>query len=281
MSRVIREPHLDLRNTRAQRSTHDAGSAESTYAFPGEEDSAAGGDETEGRVESIALVDHLRFKAGLAAHSHERVVVAGGETPREQDEAFAAERRQRERSSPCEPMTFGKYDHDWFTDDRLHGHGAVTRGKSQKAGVNLSLAKRLELFAGPEKLERELDIRIPLAEGRQQSREDVQLGGCHVADQELPRFSTRSAAGDFSRVLRLCERRSSLQEKGAPGVSELNAAVRPIEEPHAQVLFEPTDLLTEGRLCDVNALRGSTEVEFFRNRDEVPEVTKLHDRTIS
>jgi len=91
MSRIIREPHLDLGNARAQRSTHDAAPTESPYAFPREENAAAGGDETEGRVESIALMDHRWFKAGLVAHLHERVVVAGSETPREQEEALAAE----------------------------------------------------------------------------------------------------------------------------------------------------------------------------------------------
>jgi hypothetical protein len=82
-------------------------------------------------------------------------------------------------------------------------------------------------------------------------------------------------------MLGLCQRRSRLLEKGASRVRQLDAAVRPIEEPHAEFVFEATDLLTERGLCDVNALRGATEMQFLRDREEVPEVTKLHDETIS
>jgi hypothetical protein len=81
ISRVVREPHLDFRRARAQRSTHDAGSAEPVHGFPRQKNAAAGGDEAEGGVEPIALVDDLRFQAGLAADLHERIVVSGRKTP--------------------------------------------------------------------------------------------------------------------------------------------------------------------------------------------------------
>jgi hypothetical protein len=178
-------------------------------------------------------------------------------------------------------MTFGKHDHERLAEDRFHGERAVARGQSQKARVNLSVAKRLELFARPEELERELDLRVTPPERRQQPWEDIELGGCHVADDQLSNLSTRRAARDLSRMFRLGQRRSGFDEKGAPRVRELDSAVRSMEEADAEVLLEAADLLTERRLRDVKALRGSTEVQLFRDGDEVPEVAELHERTIS
>jgi hypothetical protein len=54
-----------------------------------------------------------------------------------------------------------------------------------------------------------------------------------------------------------------------------------MEERNAEIPFQYTDLLAQRWLRDVKAARGSTEVALFRHGDEVPEVPKLHDRTIS
>jgi len=144
-----------------------------------------------------------------------------------------------------------------------------------------SVTEHLDLFALPEELKHELDFRVMLPEGRQESREDVELGGRHVPDDQLPDLPSRRSARDLCCVFRLGQGQLRFDQEGATGVCQLDSAVRPMEEADAEVLLETTDLLTQRRLRDVKALRGSTEVQLFRDGNEVAEMAKLHERTIS
>ena len=45
------------------------------------------------------------------------------------------------------------------------------------------------------------------------------------------------------------------------------------KEGNPQILLELANLTTQRWLCDVELLRGLTEVKVFRNSDEVPNVT--------
>jgi hypothetical protein len=178
-------------------------------------------------------------------------------------------------------MTFGEHDHECLADDGFHGESPVVRGQPQKAGMDLSVAQHLELFARPEELKREVDSRVTLPEDRQESREDVELGRGHVADDQLPDLPSRRSARDLRRAFRLRQGQPRFDQEGATRVRQLDPAVRSLEETDAELPLEATDLLTERRLRDVKALRGSTEVQLFRDGDEVPEVAKLHEWTIS
>jgi hypothetical protein len=61
------------------------------------------------------------------------------------------------------------------------------------------------------------------------------------------------------------ERQPRFNQEGSAGIGQLNSAVGPIEETHAEFPFEATNLLTQWRLRDVQALRGSTEVQLVRD----------------
>jgi hypothetical protein len=52
----------------------------------------------------------------------------------------------------------------------------------------------------------------------------------------------------------------------------LNAA----QQVDFELRFEISDLLAQGRLGSLDAVRGVAEVEFFRDRDEVAKVPQLH-----
>src|SRR6266542_2401574 len=106
-------------------------------------------------------------------------------------------------------MTFRKHNNERLTDDRFHDEGLVARGKPQQARMDLAVAQHLELFARPEELKRELDSRMTLAKEGQQARKDVELGGRHVADDQLAdlappgsRPPSRAPPGPASTALR-------------------------------------------------------------------------------
>jgi hypothetical protein len=97
-----------------------------------------------------------------------------------------------------------------------------------------------------------------------------------VSDDQLPGLPTGRPARDLRRTVRLGERQPRLDKEGSAGVRQLDSTARPMEEADAEFMLEATNLLTERRLRDVKAPGGSTEVQFFRHRDEIAEVPKFH-----
>jgi hypothetical protein len=89
----------------------------------------------------------------------------------------------------------------------------------------------------------------------------------------LPDLPTGRAGRDLRRPLRLRERQSCFEEERATRVRQRHSALRPIEEADAEVTLETANLLTEWWLRDVQAFRGATEMQLFRDGHEVAEVT--------
>jgi hypothetical protein len=87
---------------------------------------------------------------------------------------------------------------------------------------------------------------------------------------------SRRIAGGHLCDLGLAEHAPRLLEHGVAGVCQRDAPLGAVEEPHAELLLELPNLLAHGRLRDVQALRGPAEVQLLGDRDEVPDVAKLH-----
>jgi hypothetical protein len=54
---------------------------------------------------------------------------------------------------------------------------------------------------------------------------------------------------------------------------------RPVEQRDPELTFELLDLLAQSRLGQVDSSGGAAEVQLFRNRHEVPEVSEFHNLT--
>jgi hypothetical protein len=67
-----------------------------------------------------------------------------------------------------------------------------------------------------------------------------------------------------------------MRKKGHPGGGESNRLIRAIEELLSQVSFKAADLLTDARLRDVHALRGTREASLLRDGYEVGQLPQLH-----
>jgi hypothetical protein len=57
------------------------------------------------------------------------------------------------------------------------------------------------------------------------------------------------------------------------GFRQANLAFRSLKEPDSEFLFELPDLLTQGRLADVQANGRAAEVKFFGHGDQIPQVS--------
>jgi hypothetical protein len=102
-----------------------------------------------------------------------------------------------------------------------------------------------------------------------------------VSDDQLPDFTTSRLARHLGRTGGLGQRQPRFDQEGTAGVRELDSTARATEETDSEVALETTNLLTERRLCDMKARRRSTEVQFFRDGDEIPKMSKFHGETIS
>jgi hypothetical protein len=60
------------------------------------------------------------------------------------------------------------------------------------------------------------------------------------------------------------------------GGGESNAAAGPFEQRETERLLEKSDLLAQRRLGDMEALRGSAEMELFRHGQEVAEEAQVY-----
>jgi hypothetical protein len=254
---------------REQRAADDAWSGEARHALGHQRHTAAGRNEAEKRVQVSGLLHDRRFQPGLSAYRNQEVIVSGRVSPREQEQSLAAKRPERQRPASCETVTFRKRDDQRLPHERLHGQHSVGGGEPQEADVDLSCAKHFELLTDADKLKHQFDARAALAEYRQQSGENIQLGRGHVSDDELSDLATCRTARNLDRPFRLDQCRSRFDKERAARIRQENAPARPMEEGDAESPFKRADLLTQRRLRDVKPPRRAPEVSLFGDGDEV------------
>ena len=150
------------------------------------------------------------------------------------------------------------------------------RGQAQDREVQALLAHVLEKPAGRARLERHADPRCRGAEPAQQARDGGRQCVRQIADpQQAERTLVRGAGGPPG-DLRLGEDPTRLVQHGGAGRGERDAALRTGEQLHTQLRLELADLLTDGRLRNVQPLGRAPEVQFLGDGDEVPQMPKFH-----
>jgi hypothetical protein len=111
------------------------------------------------------------------------------------------------------------------------------------------------------------DLRAAAGELGQHRLDHVVRAG-RQAESQLPRLAAGVAASDLvGRAGRLDGSARGDEHRGA-GLGQLDAGARAVEQRHAELALEPGDLLAQGRLGDVQALGGTTEVQLVGEHDE-------------
>jgi hypothetical protein len=91
------------------------------------------------------------------------------------------------------------------------------------------------------------------------------------------RHGLRNALGPVDAVHDLLD----LCQEGGAGVRERDVLAAAVEQPHANVFFESLNRPAQGRLGDGEPIRGSAEVQLFREYDEVTQIVQLHGAGLS
>jgi hypothetical protein len=134
-----------------------------------------------------------------------------------------------------------------------------------------------DLFGGREIAQ--LDINAGVSPGKESdnSRPVEEIGPKGTAHDELPDLSTIRPSHGSGGLLGLRDHGSGFGEEHSTGISQLDVACGPVEEGRLQFGLETPNLLAQGRLRYMELRRGPPEVELIGDREEIPQMTQLHD----
>ncbi|MDT4875176.1 hypothetical protein FQZ97_1105250 [compost metagenome] len=84
------------------------------------------------------------------------------------------------------------------------------------------------------------------------------------------------AAGDVGGFVDLDQYPSRFFKEQPSGLAQFDPTIGTLEQPRANLLLQRLDLLAQGRLGDAQGQRGTAEMQFFGDGDEVTQVTQFH-----
>ena len=179
----------------------------------------------------------------------------------------SARRTRARRASRCRSGSTATSGSRWIDSTTSP---ASSHGQAHEADLNAPVAQRLDLLAGQQRVQLDLDAREARAPDAQHARQDVEVGGRHEADRQLTDLAAARALRGAHRALASARarRRASARNAWPAGVSSTRR-LRAVEQRDAQLLLELPDLLAERRLRDVQARRGPAEVQLLGDRHEV------------
>src|SRR3954451_20384783 len=100
--------------------------------------------------------------------------------------------------------------------------------------------------------------------------------GWHDAHAEAALLASRGAPSGFERMIVLRKYRTRIIEKNAPGLGQLDAARLAVKQLDIEFQLDRLNPLAQRRLLHPEPLGGSRDMCFFRDRDELPEMSELH-----
>ena len=146
---------------------------------------------------------------------------------------------------------------------------------TEEANINFSVPQRFVLQAGANVIALDVQGRESLTVLRDGRAQHTSQAGRN-ANLDATAFSFVCVASRFHRMSSLRHKLSRFFEKDPAFLSQGHAPLIAQKEGNTKVLFQLPDLAAEGRLRDVQLVRGFAEVEALRNRDKVPNMTKFH-----
>src|SRR5262245_4525637 len=134
-----------------------------------------------------------------------------------------------------------------------------------------------DLFGGREIAQ--LDVNAGMSPGKPSDdlRPVEEVGPERTAHDELPDLSTIRPSHGSGCLLGVRDDGSGFGEEHSTGIRQLDATCRPVEEGCLQFGLETPNLLAQRRLRYMELRRGPPGVELLRHREEIPQMTQLHD----
>jgi GNAT superfamily N-acetyltransferase len=124
----------------------------------------------------------------------------------------------------------------------------------------------------------DLDTRVALAEAREQARNVEVAGGHERSDPDAPAQDAAQLVDLRARAVHLGEDAARPGGDRLPRLGRGDTAARAFEERDAQFLLEPSDLVRQRRLGEMELLGGAREVAMARHRLDASQLAAVsHD----
>ena len=148
--------------------------------------------------------------------------------------------------------------------------------KAHEADVDPASAESLDLRLRCEVLKEDFGRWRVLAKNRERPSQELPVRFRRDPDDDFLGFFSRRLPRQPGRALGCGQDPTGFLKKPASRRRQLDVALDPAQEVDFELGFEIPDLLAQGRLRGVQAVRGAAEMELFRDRDEVTKVPQLH-----
>src|SRR5579875_3806991 len=147
----------------------------------------------------------------------------------------------------------------------------------RRNGQNQTLAPQLELLERRHGPNSKGDVGMEFLEVVKKMRE---CAGSHRSrdegDVQLSALALRNRSGRFYRRGHLTEDPSAFRQEDLAGRSQPHLASASLEQTHADLAFELSYLLAQGRLCDMQGIGPTAEMCTFSDGDEIAQMPNFH-----
>ena len=198
------------------------------------------------------------------------------------DELLVAQLGHPKLAAPRVPMVLREH-RDKLLGEQLVQTQAVALnplGDRQERQVERVVAQHLGQLLARLLADRQLDPGVALVEHRQRQRDVDRPHGVHRADVDAPALHPLEGRELGRRRFDFHEDSPRACDQQPAGVGDRHLAGGPFDERHPELLLEPLDLLRERRLCDVFSRRRAREMALVGERDQVPELPKIHKQRL-
>ena len=219
--------------------------------------------------------NYLGGKAALTVEFDGPVVGARRDIAMNKEQRFVFQMFQTQVPAFCERAGPAQDHGHPFLEELFGGEFQTVDRGARKPHIDLARDHRFRLESGHDVLDVDLhtgkETQIPVNDTADNVSESFAEPNPHRTELTVLRV-----AGDFHGPRGVLEYGAGFMQKAQAGIGKKDPARIPIEKPHSNFSFEALNLAAERRLGDLEPPRGFREVKFFRHRNEVAQLAKLH-----
>ena len=125
-------------------------------------------------------------------------------------------------------------------------------------------------------MQRQLHVGKARGDSRQDPRQDLDFGGRHDADRQRPHLAGVGPHRGLDGAVGVIQELAGFAQEYPARGRQLNPPIGALQQLDSDLTFKPANLLAERRLRGAEPRRGAREVQLFRDRHEVAQVTQFH-----
>ena len=214
----------------------------------------------------------------LELRTGERALERGprARAPLAQEQRLRAQLVDGDLRASVPAMRGGNHHHDVVGGELAVLDPAVAEPRADHGELRPTLADPVDRGLAVADQQRDRDLGELLLEASDHGREDVLAGNRAGPDQELAAHPSEKPVHGLPRLLRQREQAHGVREEELSGRRDRGAASEAIQQPHAELELERSDVLGHGGLRERQRLGGARERPELRHLREDLELSQIH-----